>query len=246
MMVPHNIYGDNICWTKATNDFQPFESEYEGWTGNAGNTLDRWYHRAAIIAWRQIDHYAVMLEFSQSQAMSEIFELTKNKSTLSQAQDELLNHLLDHHTLYPVIELSKLLQHFYKDYQSPELSEWDYSKLTDYAIKKLMLEVKQGPRKAGDWSIQNESSCRCNDCQVLTEFLQSSHLQQKVWPLAKQRRRHIHGIINCMRLPVTHNTEHTGSPHKLILKKTNALFTKDRARFNQSKKALNELLKFVN
>ena len=90
-----HVYGDNICWTKATNDFQPFESEYEGWTGNAGNTMDRWYHRAAIIAWRQIDHYSVMLEFSPSKAMSEIFRLTRKKSTFPQAQ-QVIRRLIPH------------------------------------------------------------------------------------------------------------------------------------------------------
>jgi len=29
----------------------PFDSEYTGFMGNWGNTLDRWYHRAAIVIW---------------------------------------------------------------------------------------------------------------------------------------------------------------------------------------------------
>ena len=33
------------------DQFKPFKSEYEGYMGNYGNTLDRWYHRAVIILW---------------------------------------------------------------------------------------------------------------------------------------------------------------------------------------------------
>lgn len=42
-----------ICWTKATNDFKPFHSEYEKWMGNYGNTIDRWYYRAAVVLWQK-------------------------------------------------------------------------------------------------------------------------------------------------------------------------------------------------
>ncbi len=43
------VYEDEICWTRATDEFRPFSSEYEGYMGNYGNTLDRLYHRAAIV-----------------------------------------------------------------------------------------------------------------------------------------------------------------------------------------------------
>src|SRR5258708_19711117 len=32
-------------------DLEPFESEHEGYTGNAGNTVEHWYHRAAVVLW---------------------------------------------------------------------------------------------------------------------------------------------------------------------------------------------------
>lgn len=33
------------------DDWKPTSEEYEGYTGNAGNTLDRWYHRSAVVVW---------------------------------------------------------------------------------------------------------------------------------------------------------------------------------------------------
>jgi hypothetical protein len=35
------------------DDWQPTSEEFEGYTGNAGNTLDRWYHRSAIVVWHR-------------------------------------------------------------------------------------------------------------------------------------------------------------------------------------------------
>jgi hypothetical protein len=43
------VYENEMCWTRATDEFSPFNSEYEGYMGNYGNTLDRCYHRAAIV-----------------------------------------------------------------------------------------------------------------------------------------------------------------------------------------------------
>lgn len=40
-----------LCMNRPTVDCTPFESEYEGYMGNYGNTVDRWYHRAAVVMW---------------------------------------------------------------------------------------------------------------------------------------------------------------------------------------------------
>ena len=40
-----------LCYTKPSAEFDPFESEHEGYMGNYGNTVDRWYHRAAVVLW---------------------------------------------------------------------------------------------------------------------------------------------------------------------------------------------------
>jgi hypothetical protein len=40
--------------------WKPTSEEYEGYTGNAGNTLDRWYHRSAVVVWPRDRHYDVV------------------------------------------------------------------------------------------------------------------------------------------------------------------------------------------
>ncbi len=41
-------------------DWKPTSEEFEGYTGNAGNTLDRWYHRSAIVVWQRDHHFDVV------------------------------------------------------------------------------------------------------------------------------------------------------------------------------------------
>jgi hypothetical protein len=41
-----SVDGDEACASTSTGDLKPFSSDYEGYMGNWGNTLDRWYHRA--------------------------------------------------------------------------------------------------------------------------------------------------------------------------------------------------------
>ncbi len=402
-----SVGSDSICWTRATNDFQPFESEYEGWTGNAGNTLDRWYHRAAIIAWRKADHFSMILEFSPSKAIAGLHKLNRKKSgpletrqrvsdmlpawsglesgakptafnqvlqianrladaalaeslikplgvgalqlktleslvglletygapwcikvlqswycntdyqgmeqpidslyglvqklkSISAEQtvvlstwmlnhqfnlrkqshlrklktdtpgqlrektaslvkdiqellsvslltgdqdihDQTLDHLKQHPALYPINELAGLLMHFHKRYRKSVTAGWGHTAFRQFVTEGLRTKVESGSRDPNDWSIRDDNRCQCQDCQMLNRFLNSNSHQRIVWPLAQQRRRHIHNIIDSMRLPVTHQTERTGSPHKLILTKQKALFAEDNACFEKSKTLLETL-----
>ena len=42
------------------DDGEPSEEEFEDYTGNAGMTLERWYHRAAVVIWPRGRHFAVL------------------------------------------------------------------------------------------------------------------------------------------------------------------------------------------
>ena len=48
-----------VCRTPF-EDWVPTQEEYEGYTGNAGNTLDRWYHRTALVIWPRAKHYEIL------------------------------------------------------------------------------------------------------------------------------------------------------------------------------------------
>ena len=51
---------DEIVADQTLEDWDPSREEYEGYTGNAGMTLERWYHRAAVVVWPREKHFAVL------------------------------------------------------------------------------------------------------------------------------------------------------------------------------------------
>jgi predicted 2-oxoglutarate/Fe(II)-dependent dioxygenase YbiX len=85
------------------------------------------------------------------------------------------------------------------------------------------------PRRAsGDWSIELPTGgCTCALCDTLRAFLNDKGRRTFEWPLAKQRRQHVHSRIDAAGLPVTHLTRRQGSPYTLVLTKTDALFARE-------------------
>src|SRR5205814_6679778 len=55
---------DEICFTLASVEMEPFKSEHEGYMGNYGNTVDRWYHRAAVVMWPRARSFVVRARVS--------------------------------------------------------------------------------------------------------------------------------------------------------------------------------------
>lgn len=49
--IASGVGADELCFTKPSAELEPFKSEHEGYMGNYGNTVDRWYHRAAVVLW---------------------------------------------------------------------------------------------------------------------------------------------------------------------------------------------------
>ncbi len=50
-------------------DWKPTSEEFEGYTGNAGNTLDRWYHRSAIVVWHRDRHFDVVASSGAAESL---------------------------------------------------------------------------------------------------------------------------------------------------------------------------------
>lgn len=100
------------------------------------------------------------------------------------------------------------------------------SPLRHFCVEQLEAVLQAPPRARDDWSIVHPLSCKCADCRDLARFLASKH-RGLDWPLNKDRRRHIHGVIDSAKLPITHTTLRRGSPQVLQLRKQRALFTRE-------------------
>jgi hypothetical protein len=60
---------EEICFATPTVELQPYASEYEGYMGNWGNTMDRWYRRAAVVLWPRERDFLVRAEASPRAAL---------------------------------------------------------------------------------------------------------------------------------------------------------------------------------
>ena len=61
-----------MCATTPSANLTPYQSEYEGYMGNYGNTLDRWYRRAAVVVWPRDRAFAARAEAGSQWALSEL------------------------------------------------------------------------------------------------------------------------------------------------------------------------------
>jgi 2-oxoglutarate-Fe(II)-dependent oxygenase superfamily protein len=104
----------------------------------------------------------------------------------------------------------------------------DCTPLASDCAARIRARLERPAREPGDWSIELPGDCACELCAMLKYFLAAKDRRAYEWPLAKERRRHIHTRIDDAGLPVTHVTKREGRPYKLILKKTDALFTQER------------------
>jgi hypothetical protein len=93
---------------------------------------------------------------------------------------------------------------------------------------RLRVRLARPQRAPGDWSIGLPAGgCRCDLCGTLRVFLEDQSRRTFEWPLAQQRRQHVHSRIDAAELPVTHVTRRQGRPYTLVLNKTDALFARE-------------------
>ncbi|MGC9155752.1 MAG: 2OG-Fe(II) oxygenase [Ferrimicrobium sp.] len=64
-----SVGDDEVCASTPSDSLEPYSSEYEGYMGNWGNTLDRWYHRGAIVLWPRQRAFIVRAQASPGWAL---------------------------------------------------------------------------------------------------------------------------------------------------------------------------------
>ena len=71
-------------------DWKPTSEEYEGYTGNAGNTLDRWYHRSALVLWPASRHFTVLATSGPAVCIPLFLEMTSKLSKVGKLKKSAL------------------------------------------------------------------------------------------------------------------------------------------------------------
>jgi len=80
------------------------------------------------------------------------------------------------------------------------------------------------PKPPLDWRLSVELSCSCPDCRELQTFAHDPAERLHRFRVKKERRRHLHNMIDGHRLDMTHVTDRAGSPQTLVCKKDRRTF----------------------
>ena len=72
------VYDHEVSATTPTRTLASYESEYEGFMGNYGNTMDRWYRRGAVVVWPTRLDFEVRAEASPQWALDTLQALIRD------------------------------------------------------------------------------------------------------------------------------------------------------------------------
>jgi predicted 2-oxoglutarate/Fe(II)-dependent dioxygenase YbiX len=88
---PLSVDGDSIVSQTPIEQWKPTSFDYEGYTGNAGNTLDRWYHKSAIAIWAQSDHFDVLVDMGMKSSIAQFLNLQDKFASRKKPNPEIHN-----------------------------------------------------------------------------------------------------------------------------------------------------------
>jgi hypothetical protein len=82
------VHDDEVCETRPSSELTPTRSEHEGYMGNYGNTVDRWYQRAAVVLWPRSRAFYLRAKLDGAWAIEEL-----SKRLAQGARDEVLTQV---------------------------------------------------------------------------------------------------------------------------------------------------------
>jgi hypothetical protein len=129
----------------------------------------------------------------------------------------------------PVLALVSLLESVHRTYRGTELSALGLGVVHAHCVAELTRRLSRPVRAPDDWSIAPPKQCSCALCLELGRFLVDRSRIRFDWPLATDKRAHVHRAVTAHELPVTHVTQRSGRPYTLVLVKTKALFERETA-----------------
>lgn len=153
---------------------------------------------------------------------------------------KIVGHVTSNPALYPAPDLADMALELQKKDRSA--SSPAVEALRDYAAQGIRRALDKGLRAKGDWSIEAQPSCKCAYCRTTVDFLESATESRKIWPIAQQHRDHIMNVFRGSGLPIRFEVRKEGSPHKLVITKSERLYEEEKKRFERLK-SLDERLR---
>jgi hypothetical protein len=115
------------------------------------------------------------------------------------------------------------------------------ARLLQHCLTELRAATAQAPEPPKDWKREAKLGCKCEDCAALSRFLRNPAERVGRFPMAKQRRQHLHRQIDQHHLDCTHVTERKGSPQTLVCTKTQNSYERSRKQYEVDQIVLAEL-----
>lgn len=81
---------DELVSKEPLNKGLPDKEDFEGYTGNAGMTLDRWYHRAAVVLWPAASRFDVLCEAGMKAAVGGLAQMVRQWKQTKKGEQEVL------------------------------------------------------------------------------------------------------------------------------------------------------------
>ena len=101
------------------------------------------------------------------------------------------------------------------------------------------------PEPPADWRQDVKLSCSCPDCRELQAFSFDPLEQIHRFRIKKERRQHLHNMIDKHRLDMTHITERAGSPQTLVCTKDRRAFDRRMKEYKNEIGAMRTLLRMA-
>lgn len=117
------------------------------------------------------------------------------------------------------------------------------ARLLQHCLTDLRAATARVPEPPKDWKREAKLGCKCEDCAALSRFLHDPAERVGRFPMAKQRRQHLHRQIDQHHLDCTHVTERKGSPQTLVCTKTQNSYERSRKQYEVDQIVLAELEK---
>ncbi len=102
------VADDELATATPSIELEPYDTEYTGNMGNYGNTMDRWYRRAAVVVWPRARAFALRAKGDPAGALDEL---------LASASDD---PPVDAHRVEMVSVLLRFWPHSVREHDQPE------------------------------------------------------------------------------------------------------------------------------
>jgi len=185
---------------------------------HAVNALQRLDNRSSADEWHfeRIDRAGLLVSLVKSLIAVECTE----------PLDELFDHTLSQAKTYDLTDAHLAAIFALESWMQRKLNKANRSvaRWLDHCRTKLEQRTEHAPAPSTDWRRAAKLSCSCEDCEELSQFLTDPDESVHRFKVRKDRRQHLHRVIENNGCDLAHVTSRATTPQTLVCTKTTASY----------------------